>query len=155
MRGMYSCVIDGVSVSAAQDLFELKAAAAVPIIIHRIEIGQDTDETSQEAVIKLTRTSGAPTSGSGGSSGTAVKLGGIGDGATQTTIEINNTTPISGGTAVRCGRRAFNWLNGFVFAPTPEERILVAGGEYFTVNLVTAPSAALTVSGEIVWEELG
>lgn len=154
MRGMYSAVFAGVSVSVAQDLFELTASADTPIIIHRIEIGQDTDETSQQSVIKLTRSTSGSTSGSGGSTATPVKLGGTGDVAADTVVEINNTTALSGGTSVQIGRRSFNWLNGFVFAPTPEERPTISCGERFTVNLPTAPSSALTVSGEIVFEEM-
>lgn len=154
MGRMYVATFAGVSVSAVQDLFELTLPATCVVQIHRAEITNDASETSEQLPIQLRRGVGS-TSGSGGSTATPAKLGGTGDPASTVTVEINNTTVMSAGTITTLARRGFNVLSGWLYAPTPEERIVLSPSERLSVHLPTAPSAAITLSGEVVFEELG
>lgn len=150
---VYSAVISGVSVSAAQDLFALTPVGHA-ITIHRIEVGQDASETSENLPIQLRRGTGA-TAGSGGSAVTPNRIV-PGARAATTTVARNNTTAETAGAGALLvlSRRAFNVVTGYVYAPTPEEKIRVNPGETFTVHLPSNPGAALTMSCEIIFEEM-
>jgi hypothetical protein len=150
---MYSATFQGASVTAAaQDLFEITAPSDAAVIIHRVEITDESSETSEQCVVMLKRGSSGTTSGSGGSSVTPALLQ-SGDGAVGSVVEKLNTTQMSGGTITQLAARGFNWLNGFLYAPTPEERIVLSPGERMTVA-IPAPTAR-TCSGEMVFEEIG
>lgn len=152
---MFSGIFAGVTVSAAQDFFELTAASTGKgIRVHRVEIGADSDETSQllRCVLKIGK---AHTAGSGGATVTPTRLK-AGAGATTATLKRNNTTEATAGTGTlsSVGRRPFNVVTGFLYAPTEQEAVTLAPGEAFIVNLVAAPGAGIDMSGEIVWEEV-
>lgn len=157
MSRMYSVIFDRVAVSAVQDLFELTNAATTVLKIHSVELGQDSDEQDAEdeqLQIKINRRTGSPTSGSGGSSATPVKMQ-TGDAAASFTAEVNNTTQISAGTETQIYSGAFNIRAGFFWTPTPECRPVIAPSEYFIVELGEAPADAITMSGTIMVEEIG
>lgn len=154
----YSVVFDAVAVTVAQDLFELTAPADAVCKIISCVIGQVTDAGDAESEllqITLRRGQGA-TSGSGGSAGTEVTLE-AGFAAAGSAVEINNTTQmVAGGGSLQVLREeAFNVQVGWLYQPTPEEYIYVSPGDFFTVALDTAPSDSLTMSGTLIWEELG
>jgi len=149
---MYSAVIEGVSVSAAQDLFALTPVGHA-IRVHRIEVDQDTSETSEVLPIRVRRGIGA-TAGSGGSAVTPNRLK-SGATAATTTVARNNTTAATAGSGslLTLVRRSFNVVTGWVYGSTDHETITVVPGETLVVNLPTAPGAALTISAEIIFEE--
>lgn len=154
----YSCVFDAVAVTAAQDLFELTAPADSALIIHSIRIGQTTDygdAAAEGSQITLRRGQGT-TSGSGGSAGTEVTLE-AGFAAAGTLVETNNTTQmtVGGGSIQVLAEEPFNIQVGYLYQPVPEERIIISPSDLFTVALDSAPADSLTMSGTIVWEELG
>ena len=151
---MFSAVIEAVAVSAAQDIFALTPVGKT-IVVHRIEVGQDTSETSEVLPIRLRRGVGA-TAGSGGAAVTPARLR-PGAGTATCTVARNNTTAavVGSGTLTTVARRTFNVVTGFVGDPAPEQRVIVSPGQTLLVNLPTAPGAALTVSAEIIFEELG
>lgn len=155
-RNMYSAVFEAVAVSAAQDLFALTPSTR-SVVVHRVEVGQDASETSEVLPIRLRRGIGA-TAGSGGSAVTPARLRPPGTGTAATCgVVRNNTTEATagGGSLTTVLRRSFNAVTGFVSDPAPEQRIVVNPGETLVVNLPTAPGAALTMYGEIVFEEIG
>lgn len=154
MGMMYVAPFQGVSISAAQDVFEISAPADAVVIVHRCEITDETSETSEQGVIKINRGSSGTTSGSGGSSVTPAPLE-TGMAAAGSTVERNNTTAMTGGTITHKGGAGFNWLNGYLYAPTPEERLVISPSERLTFNLVNAPGAARTCSGYVIFEEIG
>lgn len=149
---MYSAVIEGVSVSAAQDLFALTPVGHA-IRIHRIEVGQDASETSEVLPIRVRRGIGA-TAGSGGSAVTPNRLK-SGTTAATTTVARNNTTAATAGSGslLTLVRRSFNIVTGFVYGAMDVEVLTVVPGETLVVNLPTAPGSAITVSAEIIFEE--
>lgn len=153
MGRMYTATFDGVSVSAAQDLFEITPADDKPIRIHQIVVSNGASETSDQLRFTIKRFSGAYTSGSGGSTPTPRPLDGI-DTAAGFTVEANNTTRATGGTSVTLWSEGQNVLNGWNYFPTPESRIRCPQAEAIVVGLENAPAAATTMSGVAVIEEV-
>lgn len=157
MGRFYSASFSGVSVSAAQDLFEALAASAKPFILHELTIGQYSDagdSASELLAVLIKRATGSYTSGSGGSTPTPAKHA-TNDSAASTTVEANNTTQAAAGSGALTTIRseAWNVQAPYQFLPTPECRPIFLGGEACIVS-ITAPADALTVSGTIVIEEL-
>src|SRR5262245_8410245 len=88
------------TVSAAQDLLEIKLASTQAGFVLRAKVMQSSEESSTEAEelqINLKRASGSFTSGSGGGTATVVK-GQTGDPSHGlSTIERNNTSQAAAG----------------------------------------------------------
>ena len=108
---VYDAAIEAVSVSAAQDLWEVLAPSDAALLIHSISVDQSSDTDSEMLRLTSSRVTGAPTSGSGGGTITPTPVV-PGAAAAGSTVERNNTTQISGGTSVKCSDRSFNILNG-------------------------------------------
>lgn len=152
---MYTVIFAGVAVTAAQDLFELVAAAGKPCLIHAIYVEQSSDAgDAQDEQLQWAIKSGQSTSGSGGSAPTPNPTNPT-DAAAGLTAEANNTTKASAGTIITHHSGAFNVRAGLVYIPTPEMRIVISGGRRATVELVGAPADSLTMSGTIYVEEIG
>jgi len=154
---MYSVPFSSVAVTAQQDLFEITAAAAKPVVVHSIEIEQSTEvgDAQEEGLsVLLKRGSSATTSGSGGTTPTPPVIV-SGDTAFGGVTEVNNTTKMSGGTITLL--RAWNWNVRIPFFKvfTPETRPVIVGGERLTVELATTPADSITVSGTMLVEEIG
>lgn len=146
MPRIYTVTIAAVSVSAAQDLFELDPAADHPIEIVGIDLGQTSSTTQENLGLSIIR--GHTTSGSAGTSATPAKLD-AGDAAASFAAEINNTTIASSGTAVTLLTTAWNLLSGYAnWWHDPATRPKAAGAELLVVR-ITAPAAARTVRGTI------
>lgn len=155
MSRMYSVQFTGVAVTAQQDLFEIVAPSTSAVVIHSIELSQSTEVgDAQEEGLSILWKSGSTTSGSGGSTPTAVPLD-VGDTAYGGTVEANNTTKASAGTIVT--HYAWNWnVRGeFVKIFTPECRPVLRASRRGTLELGTTPADSITVSGTLVLEEIG
>jgi hypothetical protein len=155
MGRKYSLSFSAVSVSAAQDLFELVAATGKPIAIHEIRIGQTSDAgDAQDEMLQVSLIRGHATSGSGGTGSlTPASLNANDSACGITDAEINNTTVASTGTPVTVLTDAFNVRSGWLYMPTPECRPIIAAGTRFNVR-ITAPADAVTMSGTVTFEEL-
>lgn len=158
MGRFYAVSFSGVTVSAAQDLFELVAPgnAAARIRLHSLSVVQTSDVAAADSeVLRVTvkRSTSASTSGSGGSSATPVPLE-SGDPAATFAAEVNNTTQVTGGTTVTLCETGFNVLAGMDWSlPIPPDRKPSAvNGERLVVS-ITAPADALTMSGTVIVEE--
>jgi hypothetical protein len=157
MGRFYSVPFSAVSVSAAQDLFEVLASAGKPFFLHEVVIAQSSDygDSAAEGLsILIKRATGSYTSGSGGSTVTPAKHL-TNDAAAGPTAEINNTTQASAGSGALTTIRtdAFNVQAGYQFLPTPELRPFFLATEACVVS-ITAPSDAMTMSGTLVFEEM-
>jgi len=155
MGQMFTAQFNGVAVTAQQDFFELVAPADGVVIVHELELSQSSDvgDAAEEGLSLLLK-SGAATSGSGGSTPTAVPT--MLDGtAFAGTVEANNTTKASTGTIVT--HAAWNWNVRMPFQKiwTPETRPVVSPSRRLTVELATTPADSLTVSGTITFELIG
>lgn len=155
MGRKYTAQFNGVAVTAQQDLFELVAPSSATVLIHAIHISQSTEVgDAQEEGLSLLWKSGQTTSGSGGSTPTPVPVE-AGDAAAGSVVEANNTTKASAGTIVT--HYAWNWNVRMPFDVifTPETRPVVRPSRRATLELATTPADSITMSGTLVFEELG
>jgi hypothetical protein len=146
---MYSISFEEVSVSAAQDLFEIVAPADCAVVLHAVYVSQ-VDSTTSEMLSLLFHL--GSTSGSGGTTPTAHPLA-LGDAAFGGTVEVNNTSQSTEGNILHSD--CFNVLNGYVYLPTPETRIVISPSDRLIVELQEAPDSALTMYGTAIIEEIG
>lgn len=151
MGRIYTVSFDAVTISAVMDLFELTAADDKPITIRKMVITPDSSETNQQLKIKLRRFSGAFTSGSGGSTPTAIPVNSH-DAAAGFSSETVNTTQATGGTSVLLQSESFPSQGGFEYLPDTVERPTFYQGEAFVASIEESPGAAY--SGYCVVEEL-
>lgn len=156
MGRMYSVSFSAVSVSAAQDLFELTPADDKPIQIVGIELGQSSDSgDAQDEQLQISIIRGSATSGSGGSAPTPAPMSSSAQAAAGFTAEVNNTTQGSSGTAVTLMTTCWNVRAGYVnWFP---ENCRPGASQANTLLRVaqTAPADAITMSGTLYVEELG
>ena len=155
MGRIYTATFRNIAVTAVQDIFELVAPADSIVKIHRITLGQVTDVgDAAEEILDIQWTSGHGTSGSGGSSVTPVPRM-LGDAAFGGTCERNNTTQASSGTIVEHYNWSWNIRGPFDVVFTPEERPVLSPSRYGCLELPVAPADSITMSGTIVFEEIG
>ncbi len=157
MSRMYAITFENIAVTAAQDFFELSPADDKPVLVHAIYLSQSSDVgDAAEEMLRVTIKRGHTTSGSGGSSFTPVPLESSANAAAGTTAEINNTTQASAGTAALLHAEAFNIRSGWQYIPTPEARPGASqANTTLVVRLEAAPADSLSMSGTLIFEELG
>lgn len=158
MGQVYTASTTGVAVSVLQDLIEILAPADASIVILSAHFGQSSDFGDAQAEglrVRWVRGLGA-TSGSGGSTPTPAPHM-VGFAASGATVEMNNTTIMTagGGSLVTVVTAAFNAQVGYFYQPTPEERIIISGGDRLTLELIAAPSDAITAETSVTYLELG
>ncbi len=153
---VYTAIINAVAVSAAQDLFSIKAGATYPFLLHSVNLSQKTLTAVEGKQLLINRLTSTFTQGSGGSAPTAIQLSPGGAATTTAGVHINDTTPgTTNGTTTNIYSDVWQFLNGYLWQPYPEDRPYFAINTGCVISLPTAPSASMTVSGTIVWEELG
>ncbi len=154
MAAVFVAPFENIAVSAAQDIYELATAATNSARVRRVKLS--TNKTSSEQLrIGIYRYSGAPTSGSGGASPTVRKLS-AGVGTNTVTVERNNTSGASGGTAELLHAEFWNAVTPFEWVPIDEKGFVeLAASEHFVVRLEAAPGASIQMDGNVEWEEIG
>lgn len=155
MSRVYSVEFENVTVTAAQDLFELSPADDQPVRLHALFLSQSSDVgDAAEEMLRVRIIRGHATSGSGGTAATARPMGPH-DGAAALVAEVNNTTIASAGTAVNLHSEAFNIRSGLALVWTPEMRPECSQAQgTIVVRLLAAPADALSMSGTLYVEEL-
>jgi hypothetical protein len=151
-KRMFTAVFGGVSVSAAQDFFELNAPSDACVVLYSAFIGQSSvagDSSADIARIQVKRAT--TTGGTGGTPPTARPLE-VGDSAFGGSVEINNTVQ-AGGTVLFLIEETFNVQSGWFYKPDPDERIVLSPSGRLVIS--TPDTLTLTMSGTIVFEELG
>ena len=154
---VYSVQFDGVAVAAVQDLFELIPGATVVIELLSVHLSQETevaDAAEEMLTIAIQGTTGALTSGSGGTAGAEIPTQ-LGFAASATATEVNNTTEISGGTLVTHATYNWNIRVPLDIIWIPETRIWVAPTDAVTVTLLTTPNDSITMGGTVYYREYG
>jgi len=155
--GTYTASFNQVSISAVQDLWEILFPSDCAALLLGIYFSQNTDVADAEEEIlytSLRRVTGAPTSGSGGSTPTPRPTQ-TGMPASGATVEANNTTQLSGGTNVVLEPIEFNLRLPDKSIYIPEERYIFSPSERVVLELEKAPADAITASGFIKWTEIG
>lgn len=148
MGRLYSIIMDAATIAAATDLISVTVAADKALILHELNVTQESSETSDTGVVQIHRASG--TLGVGPAA--TLRPLDAGDAAMGGTALTNLTTDETEGNILL--RRAWNVLSGFHWLPTPESRIVVPGQGIIVVRSDIAISSA-TVTAELVVEELG
>lgn len=150
----YTVAIADVAVSAAQDLINITSTANMAWRLWRIELGQRTLTSWEAKPIKVIRFPATVTAGSGGTVATPRPMN-AGDAAATVTSRINDTTGMTtNATAVTLLTREWEFLNGFIWVPMPDERPVFGPSTGCAINLPTAPSGSMNVSGFAMIEEL-
>lgn len=152
MGRMYSAVFEKITVSAAQDLFEINAPDDSAVIIHGWAIGQSSDAGDSESEQLNILVHRGSTSGSGGSTVTARPLQ-VGDSAFGGTIKANNTSQSTEGILIDA--RCFNVMAGIEIIYTPEMRPILSPSGRLIIELQDAPADGLIVNGSVFFEEIG
>jgi hypothetical protein len=140
--------------SLAQDFLTLGPVLTPDIVIvHSVRIGQSTlagDASAEMAEIQLAR---AAAIGSGGASVTP-EAHMVGAPAASTAARTSDTTPAA--TPVIVLSDTFNLQAGWLYLPTPEERIVLSSTATLDVFVVTLPNAVTSAgfAGSITFEEI-
>lgn len=153
----YTVTVSSVSVSALQDLWEGLVPADAVVIPIEMRFGQVSDFGDAEAEIRsvtLKRITGAPTSGTGGTTPTPAKHE-TQFAASGMTWEANNTTQLSGGTSVSLNTYPVNFHLPEVVIPLAEGRYVFSPSERMLVTLDAAPTDAVTWTQSITYIEVG
>lgn len=157
MQGrVYTVSFAAVSLSAAQDLFEITPADDKPVEIIGLFLSQtgvaDVGDAAEE-MLRLEIIRGFTASGSGGSSPTPAPVKRI-DAAAGFAAEVNNTTLANTGTGVIIHEDAFNVRAGYAnWWPEGTEPDASQANTTIVVRLVAAPADAITVSGTLYVRE--
>ena len=152
---LYSANFNDVTVTAAQDFFELNVPSDAVVALMEIHLSQQTElGDAQEEQLNILVKTGATTSGSGGTTPTAVPRS-LGDPAFGGTVEVNNTTKASTGTIVTHMAEWWNIRIPYDKIFTPESWIMVSPSARLTIELVGAPADAVDISGWILFAEIG
>jgi len=151
---IYTVVFSAVTVSAAQDLFEITPADDKPVEIVGIELGQSSDAgDAMDELLQISIIRGHTTSGSGGSAPTPAPMSPA-DTAAGFTAEVNNTTVASTGTTVTLHTGCWNVRAGYINWFPEGVRPAASQANTTIVVRTTAPADALTMSGTLYVREL-
>lgn len=152
---VYSTEFSGSAQTTQVDFFEIVAPSDAVVEILEFHLSQTSEVSdAQEEMLLVQVKTGASTSGSGGSSGTAVPRQ-AGDAAFGGTVEYCNTTKASSGTIVTHLSTGWNIRVPLDVIFTPETTIIVSPGVRLTVELGTTPGDSITFAGYIVYREIG
>jgi len=152
MVRVYSVIFDNVSVSAAQDLFEISPADDRPVQLlglYLSNVGGTSDAgDAQEELWRWSIVRGHATSGSGGTAPTPQPVGSSLDSAAGFTAEVNNTTIASAGTGVTLHADGWNVRVPLQVIWPPEMRPAASQANgTIVVRLLSTPADAVSVSG--------
>ena len=151
MGRMYTLSLDAGAITTAIDLFQIETLTEQPVIIHSVEFGQTTDygDTAAEGlrILFRNRITAAVTN-----SVPEVAID-VGDAAFGGNTNANATVITTGNVIVHAS--AWNIQIPFLWVPPPNGQHLVRGTDAFTVHLADAPTDSITISGTVVFEEMG
>lgn len=150
----YSIVFQNISVAAVQDLLSLYCGASMGVELHGINIGQVTGITQQNLNISVVRLPATVTSGAGGGAVTPRRANPNDAAATATARRNDTTQATSTGTVEVLYADVLNTLNGMMFFWPPDDRPKAGLSQALILRLDTAPTAAMSVSGSLLFGEL-
>lgn len=151
---MYVAEFENVGVTASQDFFEIGPAANRPVYLHEMGLFQSSDVgDAAEELLRVKVIRGHTTSGAGGTTSTPAPMDANDAASGVTSVEVNNTTVASAGTAVDLWAGTFNVRVGLEKIWTPETRPRVQNALLLVVRLMAAPADSLTMNGYIYFSE--
>jgi hypothetical protein len=163
MGAVYSVVMSNQTIIASSEMVTISTAAAIGTRASNIRLlrawcGQIESETSQQLGIQLvlqasafgTFTATTPTPHVIGGAASGITGGTAQAAATAGTDSSANAA----GTKTIILSDGFNNLTGWLWVPTPEERILVPAGTCITLAMIGTATALGNWSAGITYEEL-
>ncbi|MCC8946003.1 hypothetical protein H8A97_13060 [Bradyrhizobium sp. Arg62] len=155
MPRIYKVTFENVSVSAAQDLIQIKGASNKILRILRrwVECVDQTAPTGQMLRLRERILPATVTDGSGGSTPTPAKTDQGDAGASFTALANNTTQATTNGTAVAVGTTGCHIFNGY--DDIHDEPPTVIPTSSYVLELLGAPLAAVHLSGGVEVEEIG
>ena len=154
MGRKYTVGFEQVSCAAAQDAILILAPSTKVCKILEVRLGQSSSTTSTQQRVRHSRLTGTVTTGSGGGAATPRKHE-TGDAAAAATARINDTTQATtSGTKSTIFEDTFNIVSGYLWVPIPEEQIVLAPIEAYTLEF-PAMGATATYDGSVTFEEIG
>lgn len=150
----YTLKNNGVAISTAITVQQLKAGANGPVAILRHSLGQATSVTSTQVAATLVRKTGAATVTTAVAGTTLLKQNPVAPttDASLGTAATGITASAEGTDGEQTLTRAFNVLNGQETVYTPEERVIVPQGGIIAQKLLNAFNT--TWYSEFVFMEL-
>ena len=146
---VHAVMVDGGSVTAvATTLIEFTAPATKSVLVTRAWISQRSNTTSAQQAVQILRRSTVSTN-----VGTAL-INPLDAGDTAFGGTARALCVVVGTAGAVLYTDSFNWQNGWLWLPVPEERIVVAGGSFLSLHLPAAP-LAMTISCGFDIIELG
>ena len=144
---VYDFEADVDTVTASQDIFEIQPATDKPVKLLWFLISQVTetgDSEEEQLELTLVRRTGTPTSGSGGTTVTAYPVDQAGA-ADAATVEENNTTKASAGTAEIHGRIGWNVRVPLLVLPPPEGWPTITANDLMHLELISTPADSIDI----------
>jgi hypothetical protein len=152
---LYTVTFNGVAVTASQDLFEVVAPADTILVVHDIHVSQLSEvKDAEEEELLLLWKSGQTTTGSGGSTPTAIPIE-FKDPAFGGTVKANNTTKATAGTIVTHHSWHWNVRMPFDRIFTPETRPVISPSRRATLELATVVADSITMGGTLTFASIG
>lgn len=151
---VYVVSMTRVAVTGAITLAQIKAGATVPLEIVRATVSQSSSVTSTQQPVQINRKSAAATVTSftpkkkGSSTDpAAAAVGGTGATGTNAAGEGTDTDILAQG--------VWNYLVGWLYLPTKEERDFVDAAGIVGLKFPVAPGASFVVTADFMFRELG
>lgn len=153
---VWSVSFDAVSVTVAQDFFDIAPATDKPVKLLGFSVanvgGTADAGDGQEELLSLQIIRGLATVGSGGSSATAVPVDGVHTDTSGFTARVNDTTVavVGAGRTDPLFKDGFNVRVPYVQMFTPETYLActaASGQTRLVIRLNTAPNDAILLSG--------
>lgn len=158
---VFTATFSGITISAAQDVFEIVAPSTSRVVIHDIALAQYSDFGDAEAeILSLTVLRGHTSSGTSGSSVTPSNINPYSRDAAAT-VEANNTGLASGGSPQTLWADGWHLQAGFLWRLSErmntlgtEGKILLKPAQRLVVR-ISAPADPITANGTLLFEEIG
>lgn len=163
MDQVYKVTMASQTIIADSEMITIRAATAYSsraskLAIIRMSCGQTSTTTSAQLSVRW----GLKASAFGTFTSTTPAPTAIGTVASAITGSTSNAASSAGtdasangaGTLTVLGQEAFNNLNGWLWVPTPEERIIVGPDLTFVLQLQGTPSALTGWSADLTFMEL-
>jgi hypothetical protein len=150
---VYTVSMTRVSVSAAITLWQILAGATVPVQLIRAVVGQTSSTTSTQQAVQLNRKSAVATV----TSFTPKLNGPVTDPAASAvggTSKTGTNASAEGTDGDIIHQDVFNYLNGWTFLPTPDERTLIDAASALGCKFPVAPGSAVTITSDGIFMEM-
>ena len=150
---VYTVSMTRIAVTAAITLIQYKAGATVPAQIIRVVIGQTSSAVSTQQAVQLNKKSGAATvtTFSPLTKGPSTDPAASGVGGTSAT-GTNASAEGTDGNIIR--QDVFNYLSGWTYLPSPKEWDFIDAATFMALKFPVAPGASVTITADMLVEEL-